>query len=53
MQMKRCIVPHNIPQPKGQPVKVTTYADLNLCRNILDGKAITGTLHFVNQTPVD
>ena len=53
MQMKRCIVPHNIPQPKGQPVKVTTYAGLKLCRNILDGKAVTGTLHFVNQTLVD
>ena len=29
------------------------YADSNLCHNILDGKAVTGTLHFVNQTPFD
>ena len=27
------------------------YADSNLCHNILDGKAVTWTLHFVNQTP--
>ena len=46
-------VPHNIPEPKGKPVKLITYADSNLCHNILDGKAITGILHFVNQTPFD
>ena len=28
------------------------YADSNLCHNILDdGKAVTWTLHFINQTP--
>jgi len=42
--------PHNIPEPKGKPVKLITYADSNLMHNILDGKAVTGILHFVNQT---
>ena len=46
-------VPDNIPEPKGKPVKLITYADSNLCHNILNGKAVTGILHFVNQTPFD
>jgi len=46
-------VPDNIPQPKGKPVKLITYADSNLCHNILNGKAVTGILHYVNQTPFD
>ena len=45
--------PHNMPAPKGMPVRLITYADSNLCHNILDGKAVTGILHFVNQTPFD
>lgn len=46
-------IPHNIPEPKGKPVKLITYADSNLMHNIFDGKAVTGILHFVNQTPFD
>ena len=46
-------VPHNIPESKGKPVKLITYADSNLMHNILDGKAGTGILHFFNQTPFD
>ena len=46
-------IPHDIPTPKGKPVKLVTYADSNLCHNILDGKAVTGILHFVNKTPFD
>ena len=34
-------------------VKLVTYADSNLCHNILDGKAVTGILHFVDKTPFD
>ena len=44
---------HNISQPKEQPVNVTTYADLILCRNIPNGKAVTGILYFVNKNPFD
>jgi len=46
-------IPHDIPTPKGKPVKLVTYADSNLMHNILDGKAVTGILHFVNKTPFD
>ena len=45
--------PNNLPKPRGKPVKLTTYTDSNLCHNILDGKAVSGALHFVNQTPFD
>ena len=40
-------IPHDIPTPKGKPVKLVTYADSNLCHNILDGKAVTGILHLI------
>ena len=46
-------IPHDIPTTKGKPVKLVTYADSNLMHNILDGKAVTGILHFVNKTPFD
>jgi len=44
-------VPHNIPEPKGKPSNLSHM--LILCHNILDGKAVTGILHFVNKTPFD
>ena len=31
----------------------TTYVDANLYHDLLSGKAVTGILHFVNQTPID
>ena len=31
----------------------TSYVDANLYHDLLSGKAITGVLHFVNQTPID
>ena len=46
-------IPHDIPTPKGKPVRLVTYADSNLNHNILDGKAATGILRFVNKTPFD
>ena len=32
---------------------MTTYFDANLCHDMITGRAVTGVLHFPNQTPVD
>ena len=44
---------HDAPVPKGKPVVTTTYKDANLYHNLMTGRAVTGVLHFVNQTPID
>ena len=31
----------------------TTHKDANLCHNLATGRAVTGILHFLNQTPID
>jgi len=46
-------LPGNIPQPRGKAVRITTYADANLYHNVLNGKAVTAILHFLNKTPID
>ena len=32
---------------------MTTYKDANLYHDLMTGRAVTGVLHFVNQTPID
>jgi len=46
-------LPGNIPPPRGKSVRIITYADANLCHNVLNGKAVTAVLHFLNKTPID
>ena len=46
-------LPGNIPQPRGKAVRITTYADANLYHNVLNGKAVTAVLHYLNKTPID
>jgi hypothetical protein len=46
-------VPHDAPRPLGPGVVMTTYVDANLCHDITTGRAVTGILHLLNQTPVD
>ena len=43
----------NLPEPKGKMVRMTTFVDANLMFCKTTGKAATGILHLVNQTPVD
>ena len=45
--------PENLPRALGKPVLLVTYADANLCHDMLSGKAVTGILHFINKTPFD
>ena len=41
------------PKPKGKPVVTATHKDANPCHDLATGRAVTGVLHFLNQTPVD
>ena len=43
----------NRPTPKGKYVTTSTHKDANLHHNLSTGRAVTGILHFVNQTPID
>ena len=47
------MVPDDAPEPKGKRVVCTTYKDANLYHDMVTGKAVTGILHFLNQTPVE
>ena len=47
------IIPDDIPDPLGKPVKTTTTVDTNLNHCLATGRSVTGCLHFVNHTPVD
>jgi hypothetical protein len=46
-------IPKDIPEPLGNPVTLTHYVDANLYHDLLTGRSVTGTLHFINQTPID
>ena len=45
--------PSDAPPPKGKPVVTTTCKDANLYHDLATGRAVTGVLHFLNQTPID
>ena len=45
--------PSDAPEPKGKRVVLTTYKDANLYHDMMTGKAVTGILHLINQTPID
>ena len=42
-----------MPMPLGNYVVLTHYVNANLFHDALTTKAITGILHFANQTPID
>jgi hypothetical protein len=46
-------IPPNAPEPKGKPVRTSTYADANLLHDRITGRSCSGILHFLNQTPRD
>ena len=45
--------PSNLPAARGKAVQMTSYVDANLYHDMLTGKAVTGVLHYLNQTPID
>ena len=46
-------LPPNMPTPKGNVVRTTTYFDANLMHDVITGRSASGILHFLNQTPWD
>ena len=47
------MVPHDAPKALGKAVVKTHDIDSNIYQNMLTGHAITGILHFINQTHLD
>ena len=47
------LLPHDMPTPLGNPVRTTTWVDANLYHCKITGRACTGILHLLNQTPID
>jgi hypothetical protein len=45
--------PEDAPSPKGKVVRTTTYKDANLYHDLTTGRAVTGVIHFLNQTPIE
>ena len=45
-------LPPDMPTPKGKAMRLTTYQDANLYHDLINGRAMSGILHFVNQTPI-
>jgi hypothetical protein len=42
-------IPHDVPTPKGKRVVLTSYVDAILLHCVVTGKAVTASLHMVNQ----
>ena len=47
------LIPDNVLKPLGKEVITTTYQDANLYHNLLEGRSVTGIIHFLNATPID
>ena len=45
--------PTDAPTPKGKMVRTTTYKDANLYHDLSTGRAVTGIINFLNQTPIE
>ena len=43
----------DVPPPMGKPVLTTTHKDANPHHDLTTRRAVTGVLHFLNQTPID
>ena len=46
-------IPTNAPPIRGKRVVTTTYKDANLYHDLTTGRAVTGVIHMLNQTPID
>jgi hypothetical protein len=41
-----------MPTPRGKLVRTSTYQDANLHHDLVTGRAMSGIIHLVNQTPI-
>jgi len=46
-------IPKDCPEPLGKEVVITSFVDANLYHDLITGRAVTGILHLVNQTPIE
>ena len=46
-------IPHDAPIPLGKPVIHSQHQDANLMHDIVTGRAVAATLHWLNKTPID
>jgi hypothetical protein len=46
-------IPEDAPVPRGRYVVTSSYVDANLYHDHINGRALTGILHFLNATPID
>ena len=46
-------IPTDAPPAKGPLVRQSTYKDANLMHDVVNGRAVSGILHFINQFPID
>jgi len=42
----------DMPTPKGEPMRLTTFVDANLMHCKVTGKSATGVFHMIDQTPI-
>jgi hypothetical protein len=47
------LLPMGAPEPLGNHVTLTPYADANLMHDIAMGRSDTGILHLMNKTPME
>jgi hypothetical protein len=45
-------LPQDAPPPLGKPVTLVHFFDASLMHDVITGKAVTGTVHLANGTPV-
>ena len=46
-------IPQSLPLPKQKPVRATTWIDATLIHDTVTHQSATGSLHMINQTPID
>ena len=42
----------NLPEPKGNPIVMSTYVDANLLHDYITGRSCTGIIHLFNKTVI-
>ena len=47
------LLPEDAPRPLGKRAVTSAYMDANLFLGLISGKAVTGTLHFANNSIID
>jgi hypothetical protein len=47
------LIPNNIPEPLGKSAVCSHYTDANLYHDMINGRSVTGIMHFANSTPID